>query len=700
MVKKPSSDEVMLDALRRTYNRTEGLEKESIQYKIESIRKSMKLVYRDYLSTSKVVALEKIRNKIHVDENLVLGYRKIIAADASLEASLVPICDFISKKVMLLNREFVLSGGVFGSKANFHKTNGTVALDFVDISCDPIFEMERIDFYVDSKHKGCLVVGQDSVLIDLENNSEIEILMVGKDEVQIGVVYLPCEFFIDKDGKTVDLDFRNFNTARIRVGFRKERRLARKNAEIRRIYVAEHRLENYSAMSPTYCCICHGMLPLFANSLRCLRCRFTCHKACSAFVLFKCRKVVVVEEEKVKKRYNIQHVLEEKMPLGFRYCAHCGERISSFGAMSYECKPCGQRFHEKCRDAIFSSCGIDLELRKKMVEFNPPSPELRHLVQHVCIEDFTLLRVLGRGNFGKVMLARYKRHEELLAIKILKKERIVNAGNTFYVELEKRVLRTISSSRHPFLMNMQFCFQDSGSLFFVTEYLSGGDLFHHAIGQVFDHAQIRLYASEMLLALEFLHSKNIVYRDLKLDNIMLSSDGHVKIVDFGLCKENIGPFGMTFTYCGTPDTIAPEVILGNGYTRAVDWWSYGVVIYELYERSPPFSGATNREMCYSILNKKPEFARAKDSAATGLILGLLEKSPEKRLGYGERGGCEIRAHRYFEGIDWDDVYHKRLSPALIPGDSRTNFDKDFVEEPVVITPPASSRSYTNFFGSF
>lgn len=697
-MKKSSPREVILRELGKRCLGMSGVEKESALYKMENIRQSMMGRDGDWVSTSKVVAPERIRNKIYVNENLVEGYRKIAKADPTLKKPLKAMRELIMKKIMLLDREVAHGHQDGGSQTEFYKTSGMLCLDFVHVQCDPIFEVERVDVYVDERKGGVFDVRKGgAVQVALKDSSEIEMVMVGRGEVLVGIVYLPCDFFISKGGSEVKFDFRGFNMATVRVGFEKEVKLVRKNAEIKCIYVEGHGLETHTAMSPGYCCVCGGMLLLLSASYRCFRCKFTCHKKCYAFILFKCKNGVSFEKKRVRNEYDIGHEMERETPSGFRYCGHCGERICLTEEECWRCMSCGQRFHGYCREVGFKSCGIDLELRKGMAEFRPPSPA-KNLSRAVSIEDFTLVRVLGRGNFGKVVLARHGR--ETVAIKVLQKEKVVNSGDVFYIELEKRILREISLAAHPFLMDMKFCFQDAENMFLVTEYLSGGDLFHHVMAQAFEHEQIKLYACEILLGIEFLHTRGIIYRDLKLDNVMLSADGHVKIIDFGLCKDGMGPLGMTFTYCGTPDTIAPEVIAGNGYTKDIDWWSYGVVVYEMYERAPPFTGATSKEMCDSILNTTPVYPQIRGGAARDLISRLLEKDPRRRLGHGSRDAQAVKAHRYFSGVDWDDVLHKRTKPSFVPGDSESNFDKELSEEPVSIASPRARKSYGGLFSSF
>ena len=202
------------------------------------------------------------------------------------------------------------------------------------------------------------------------------------------------------------------------------------------------------------------------------------------------------------------------------------------------------------------------------------------LLRTVTLDDFNLIAVLGRGAFGKVMLASEKRSNKLYAIKALKKEFIVQNDDVKSVKLEKYILMETSKNHHPFLVNLHSTFDTPGRIYFVMEYVAGGDLMCHILEKRrFQQGRARFYAAEVLLAIQYFHQNNIVYRDLKLDNILLCADGHIKLADYGICKNNM-PFGATTaTFCGTPDYMAPEILLNRRYGLSVDWWSFGVFIY-------------------------------------------------------------------------------------------------------------------------
>ncbi|KAF2346265.1 Protein kinase domain [Trinorchestia longiramus] len=338
---------------------------------------------------------------------------------------------------------------------------------------------------------------------------------------------------------------------------------------------------------------------------------------------------------------------------------------------------------------------------KAIADFNPPPLAQKKIDPSIKITDFSILKVVGRGSYGKVMLCQHKKDKKMVAMKILKKKAVIDHNNIVFLELERKILKMVTDYDHPFLMKMLYCFQDSNNVYFGTEFLSGGDLYHALENdEKMCEERIKLYACEILLGLEFLHEKNIIYRDMKLDNVLIGADGHIKIADFGLCKEHVGPTTYTNTICGTADTIAPEVILGKGYTKDADWWSYGVVLYELYENEEPFTGATDEEIMSTVTKKSVNFSVTPE-IAQDLISKLLNKDPEKRIGHGKADGKEIRAHKYFSGISWDDVFYKKIIPPVIPPKKfETNFDQVYTEEPIIITPSPSVNEYDKFFINF
>ncbi|KAH0586078.1 hypothetical protein H2248_007351 [Termitomyces sp. 'cryptogamus'] len=338
---------------------------------------------------------------------------------------------------------------------------------------------------------------------------------------------------------------------------------------------------------------------------------------------------------------------------------------------------------------------------QQQLQQQPPG----RLPRKVTLNDFNFLAVLGKGNFGKVMLAEEKITNGLFAIKVLKKEFIIDNDEVESTRSEKRVFLAAARERHPFLLGLHSCFQTETRIYFVMEYVSGGDLMLHIQRKQFSLRQAKFYASEVLLALEYFHANGIIYRDLKLDNILLTLDGHVKVADYGLCKEDMWYGSTTSTFCGTPEFMAPEILLEQRYGRAVDWWAFGVLTYEMLLGQSPFRGDDEDEIFDAILEDEPLYPITMPRDAVSILQKLLTRDPARRLGSNKEDAEEIKRQPFFKDVNFDDVLHKRIPPPYFPtinGSADTsNFDEEFTREKPTLTPvhgQLSSRDQAEFNG--
>ncbi|XP_063972339.1 uncharacterized protein LOC135160087 [Diachasmimorpha longicaudata] len=313
----------------------------------------------------------------------------------------------------------------------------------------------------------------------------------------------------------------------------------------------------------------------------------------------------------------------------------------------------------------------------------PPATNLPRFKKYT-VEDFHFLKVLGKGSFGKVLLAELRGTDCVYAVKCLKKDVVLEDDDVECTLIERKVLTL--ATRHPYLCHLFCTFQTDSHLFFVMEYLNGGDLmFHIQKSGRFPEFRARFYAGEIWSGLNFLHKKGIVYRDLKLDNVLLDFEGHIRIADFGMCKLQIFLDRTADTFCGTPDYMAPEIIKGLKYNQAVDWWSFGVLLYEMLTGQSPFSGCDEDELFWSICNERPFIPRYLSQEAMDVLVALLEKDAGKRP-----MGHEIQAHAFFHSLSWDRLERRLLDPPFKPALEHTldtrYFDTAFTAEKPRLTP--------------
>ncbi|KAH9908367.1 Pkinase-domain-containing protein [Xylariomycetidae sp. FL2044] len=321
------------------------------------------------------------------------------------------------------------------------------------------------------------------------------------------------------------------------------------------------------------------------------------------------------------------------------------------------------------------------------------------------IDDFKLLKVVGKGSFGKVMQVRKKDTSRIYALKTIRKAHIISRSEVAHTLAERSVLAQINN---PFIVPLKFTFQSPEKLYFVLAFVNGGELFHHLQKeQRFDVNRARFYTAELLCALECLHGFNVIYRDLKPENILLDYQGHIALCDFGLCKLDMKDEDQTNTFCGTPEYLAPELLMGRGYNKTVDWWTLGVLLYEMLTGLPPFYDENTNEMYRKILSEPLHFPGADvvPPAAKDLLSKLLNRDPDARLG--AAGSAEIKAHPFFHAIDWRKLlqrkYEPTFKPSVVDALDTKNFDPEFTSEAPqdsYVEGPVLSETMQNQFAGF
>jgi len=320
-------------------------------------------------------------------------------------------------------------------------------------------------------------------------------------------------------------------------------------------------------------------------------------------------------------------------------------------------------------------------------------------------DDFEFLKVIGRGSFGKVMQVRKKDTGEIFAMKILKKKALIAKHQVEHTNAERKILQSL---QHPFLMHLRYAFQTEAKLYFVLDYYRGGELFFHLKKKRrFSEHQAMIFVAEVGMALGHLHSLDVIYRDLKPENILLDHSGHVCLTDFGLSKD-LGPNNDdAHTFCGTPEYLAPEIVMNLGHGKAVDWWALGILLYELTVGIPPFYSQNVNEMYRKIQEAPLLFPPNLSNACKDLITKLLERDPKKRLGSGPNDYKDIQKHAFFKSIDWNKLYNKEIDAPYKPNvkglDDTSNFDDMFLKEAVVdshVAPPTLHANKKDGFDGF
>ncbi|KAG7229601.1 hypothetical protein INR49_012631 [Caranx melampygus] len=446
---------------------------------------------------------------------------------------------------------------------------------------------------------------------------------------------------------------------------------------------------------PTFCSVCREFLwGLNKQGYKCRQCNAAIHKRCIEKIIGRCTGTAANSRDTMfqKERFKID------MPHRFKYynyksptfCDHCGSLLWGLYRQGLKCEDCGMNVHSYCQKKVANMCGVNQKLlaealsqvNQKSVKkadnsntadigiyqdvqkpildpsaagsgsgngkvsesMNPTPTAIEAPRIHLTLSHLVFHKVLGKGSFGKVLLAELKGQGQYFAVKALKKDVVLMDDDVECTMVEKRVLAL--AWENPFLTQLYSTFQSKEHLFFVMEYLNGGDLI--------------FYAAEIVVGLKFLHMRGIIYRDLKLDNVMLDKDGHIKIADFGMCKENI--------------------LLGQKYTFSVDWWSFGVLVYEMLIGQSPFQGDDEDELFESIRSDTPHYPRWITKESKSLLEQLFERDPTQRLGV----VGDIRAHAFFKAINWPALEKRQVDPPFKPKvkspSDCSNFDREFLNE--------------------
>ncbi|KAJ1982692.1 hypothetical protein H4R34_001629 [Dimargaris verticillata] len=346
----------------------------------------------------------------------------------------------------------------------------------------------------------------------------------------------------------------------------------------------------------------------------------------------------------------------------------------------------------------------------------------------VGLDDFLVLRLIGRGAYGKVFLVQHKASGQYFAMKTVHKGRLAQCERDMaFTKAERTILEDV---KHPFIVQLFYAFQTETKLYLILEYVSGGELFHHMnTERLFTERVARFFVAELVLALEHLHALGIIYRDLKPENCLIDRDGHTVLTDFGLSKLGLPRDGKTSTFCGTIEYMAPEVLDEEPYDQSVDWWSLGILLYDMLTGSPPFKGKNRKAVMDAIRRSPVRYPNYLSPEAKDLISSLLQRDPNQRLGtftcpdpanvysssMSSGTGCHkkkkkknnksgparhpkpllpgqsrIRAHRFFRDICWDSLIDRTIAPPIIPslcGDDDTSyFDDEFTQYPIAESP--------------
>uniref|UniRef100_A0A0N5B128 Protein kinase C n=1 Tax=Syphacia muris TaxID=451379 RepID=A0A0N5B128_9BILA len=516
----------------------------------------------------------------------------------------------------------------------------------------------------------------------------------------------------------------------------------RRGAMRRKIHeVTGHKFMALFLPQPTFCAHCKEFIwgVIGKQGYQCQVCTVVVHKRCHLQVVWKCpgSRTNAIQEHEIPIRFNIN------MPHRFflhnykrpTFCDHCGSMLYGFVSQGLQCSVCKLNIHKRCQRNVANNCGINskqmatelaqlglsgdkISIRSKKrasimsvdssdaSTSDSTSPSLGNFFQlltyrsinlsKVSLDDFAFIKVLGKGSFGKVMLAERKGTDEVYAVKILKKDVILQDDDVECTMCEKRILAL--AAKHPFLTALHSCFQTE-AIYFVVIFRIGYFLLWSMLMVAilcFKYNEpgnlTNLELASILQKSFALYNFFIDMNDLKLDNILLDAEGHCRLADFGMCKEGISGENMTSTFCGTPDYIAPEVLQELRYGVSVDWWALGVLMYEMMAGQPPFEAENEEDLFEAILHDDVLYPVWLSKEAVNILKAFMTKNAGKRLGCVQSQGGEdaIRAHPFFRNMDWEALEARKIKPPFRPKIKSkrdvNNFDSDFTKEEPQLTP--------------
>ncbi|KAF8397944.1 hypothetical protein HHK36_016870 [Tetracentron sinense] len=319
----------------------------------------------------------------------------------------------------------------------------------------------------------------------------------------------------------------------------------------------------------------------------------------------------------------------------------------------------------------------------------------------VGLDNFEVMKVVGQGGFGKVFQVRKRDTSEIYAMKVMPKDKIIEKNQWEFMKSERDILTKVN---HPFIVQLRYSFQTKYRLYLVLDFVNGGDLFFQLHHQgLFREDLARIYTAEIVSAVSYLHANGIMHRDLKPNNIILDADGHAMLTDFGLAKQ-FKDDTRSKTMCGTGEYMSPEVVLGNGYDKATDWWSVGIMLFEMLTGYLPFIGSNQQKIQHKIINEKAKLPAFLTREAHSLLKGLLQKEASKRLGGGPSGSEEIKRHEWFRPINWKKLEAREIKPSFCPQVTGkqciANFEGCLTNMPLLDSPAGSPKANDRLFKGF